>query len=295
MLNRWIGIGVVLAMLAGNTSLFVRDILPRWTAGDPRGRTPGRGQPALRAPADRHLRRPRPLHRPQLDTDSDAGRYVSVSSTTLLNSIDLPDGLHTPKVRVDSELRYTGPDQVLDELTISLHGLPLTVMLRGELMPPDQFACRWQAGREQGVFVLDARLTRAFGDVLRPFMRLPGLYVGQTWRLQLMNPLSQVMPGFSSQVLVQEPEIVRVTGTEVIEHAGRLWRPLSSRPRDCGRGGAGRNGAAPGSRTPAVARQLTLRDEPFDEQAYNRAHTWRAEARDGVLLAKAGANLGGSP
>lgn len=279
MLNRWIGIGVVLAMLAGNTSLFVRDILPRWTAGDPPRVEPQAGDNLL-------------YERQQIGIfdahDRCIGhswtqiqtleRYVSVSSTTLLNSIDLPDGLHTPKVRVDSELRYTGPDQVLDELTITLHGLPLTVMLRGELMPPDQFACRWQAGREQGVFVLDARLTRAFGDVTRPFMRLPGLYVGQTWRLQLMNPLSRAMPGFGSPMLVEEPEIVRVTRTEVIEHAGQAVEAfVVEAPRL-------RAWVAPDGTVlcqevgllPLLGR-LILRDEPFDEEAYNRAQTWRAE------------------
>ena len=278
MLNRWIGIGALLLMLAGNASLFVYDILPRWTAGNP---------PRLETVAAAGEQSERRIQTDIFDdADRNVGRswtlmnnqngYISVTSTTLLNPINLPEGLTTPAVRVETDLRFGEQDQLLDQLAISLHGLPSTAMLQGELIPPDQFACRWHVGALRGTFVLEAGLTRAFGDVLRPFTRLPDLHVGQTWRLQLMNPLSKAMPGWNSPALVEEPEIVRVTRTEVIQHGGQSIEAfVVEAPRL--RAWVAPNGAVLRQEIgllPLLG-QLVLRDEPFDDAAYENARVWR--------------------
>jgi hypothetical protein len=277
MLNRWIGTGALLLMLAGNASLFVYDILPRWTAGSPprfqtvvsEGASYEHIQTGIFDSADRNIGRSWTLIHNE-------DEYISVASTTLLDPIVLPEGLNTPAVRIETDLRFGKDDQLLNELSISLHGLPVTAMLQGELIPPDQFACRWHVGARRGMFVFEAGLTRAFGDVLRPFTRLPNLHVGQTWRLQLMNPLSKALPGWNSAGPVEEPEIVRVTGTEMIEHGGRSVEAfVVEAPRL-------RAWVAPDG---AVLRQeieflpllgrLVLRDEPFDDVAYEKARVWR--------------------
>lgn len=278
MLNRWIGIGALLFMLAGNTSLFIHDILPRWTAGDP-PRFETQTQDGVRC--DRvqtgifdHRNRNVGRSWTQIQKQSD---YMSVTSTTLLNSISLPDGLNTPAVRVDTDLRYSQENQALHDLTITLHGLPLPAMFSGEFIPPDQFACRWHAGARRGMFVLDASSTRAFGEVLRPFTRLPGLRVGQTWRLQLMNPLSGALPGLNSQGLVDEPEVVRVTRTELIEHGGQAQEAfVVEAPRL--RAWVAADGKVLRQEIellPLLGR-LVMEDEPFDERAYEKALAWQA-------------------
>ena len=97
-----------------------------------------------------------------------------------------------------------------------LRGLGIPLELRGQFVPPNDFPCQWKVGRQSGYFVIPAYATRAVGDVVRPFESLQGLYVGQSWKLQLVNPLAGMLPGLSPQNLLGPEVLVRVTGTERI-------------------------------------------------------------------------------
>lgn len=276
MLNRWTGIICAVFMLSANTTLFVRDVLPGLLAGDPpelddltRGVGPTRQiQTGLFNAQGHDIGRSWTVTCMQGDS-------LIISSCTRLNSITLPNGLNTPAVRIDTELRYRVEDGLLGNLSMSIRGLPVGVVLRGEFMPPDEFACGWQLGAGQrGTFRLNAEATRALGDVLRPFTRLPGLYVGRTWRLHLLDPLAQIVPGLRNHNLLAEPVLVRVTGTEVIEHRGRPLEVFVVEARRT-RAWVDRQGDVLRQQIdlPLLGR-LTLQDEPFDEAAYLKAKEW---------------------
>lgn len=294
MLNRWIGILCVLFMLSANTALFMRDVLPGWLAGDPpglddltRGGVPPREvQTGIFDARGRVVGRTWTISRVQrhiLDSDSQTiqGQILDIQSRTMLYPIMLPNGMATPQVRIETRLRYRSEDGLLDELVMSIRGLPAGVVLRGEMIS-DEFACSCKVGpRLERSFRLDAEATRALGDVIRPFRRLPGLYVGRTWRLQLLDPLSRVMPGLQTNDIIAEPQLVRVTRTEQIQHRGR---PVETFVVEAHRM---RAWVAPGGH---VLRQevelpllgkLILVDEPFDQDEYRRAGQWSAGADKG--------------
>lgn len=277
MLNRWIGIVCAALMLGANATLFLRDILPGWLAGDPptvtalqKEQRERRTQIAIFDAENRLVGRSWTI------TESE-GDFLTVTSKTLLHPIRLPHGVATPQLRVDTVLDYRLEDGLLSDLLMKIHGLPMAVVVRGGFMPPDEFACKWRIGRQTGgEFVLDAETTRALGDVLRPFGRLPGLHVGRTWRLQLLNPLARVVPDLREVGLLEEPELVRVTRTETITHRGRPVEVFVVEAHRL-RAWVARDGTILRQEVEVpLLGKLTMRAEPFDEKAYERARLWRA-------------------
>ncbi len=273
MLNRWIGITCLVFMLGANALLFQRDILPAWLSGDPPDIVDGsdafgqRRQTQLGIFDDDG----RVVGRNWTITEAQ-GHFLEIDSSTALYPVLLPNGLATPEVRVDTRLRYRQEDGLLSDLVMTLYGLPTSVRLRGEFVPPDEFACKWKLGqRPGGTFVLDAEATRAIGDVFRPFRRMPGLYVGRTWRLSVLDPLAHILPGLKDQGMLAEPMIVRVTRQETIQHRGTAVETFVVETRRT------KAWVAPDGRVlrqevelPILGR-LTLRDEAFDEAAYKVA------------------------
>ena len=61
-------------------------------------------------------------------------------------------------------------------------------------------------------FKISAAEAGLIGDVFRPFASLPELAVGQSWRMQVVNPVS-VITGIGSRFM---PLLVQVTGRETI-------------------------------------------------------------------------------
>ncbi|MGD8451109.1 MAG: hypothetical protein PVJ57_04770 [Phycisphaerae bacterium] len=282
MLNRWIGILCTLFMLSANTTLFVRDILPGLLAGDP----PELDDLSLEAGTTRRIQtgvfnaRDENIGRSWTVSFMQAG-LLNVTSCTRLNPITLPNGLTTPGARIDTELRYRVDDGLLDSMSMSIRGLPVGVTMHGDFIPPDEFACCWRLGKVQrGTFRLSADATRALGDVLRPFTRLPGLYVGRTWRLHLLDPLAQVVPGLRNNDLLAEPILVRVTGTEMIEHRGQQLEVFVVEARRT-RAWVDQQGNVLRQEidVPLLGR-LTLRDEPFDDEVFQEARVWSPDASE---------------
>lgn len=271
MLNRLIGIICLTAMLLANTAVVVRDVLPRWIANDV-------------PPSDGELLQREERRCAQVAICDGDGRrvgsswtvarcnmfgIVTVQATTVLNGLPLPGGLTAPSVMVDTELTYRQDERLVDELSFRLHGLGFAVVLEGEAMPTGEFACKWRIGEQRGAFLLDARAPAALGDVIRPFDRLPELRVGQTWRVRLLDPLSQVLDRgtVATAGLELEPIIIRVTGRERITHQGQELEAFVVQA-DNGQACAY---AAPDGRVlrqivnvPLLGR-LVLDDEPFDE------------------------------
>lgn len=220
MLNRWIGIACFGLMLSANTALFMRDHLPALTAGD--APTPevfrlGTGeerwvQTAIRDSEGREVGKSwTRVHRDQAVSTHE--------QTTFINAIRLPGGVLTPAVRVEMELLYQADAHTVDEAHLRVAGLPVTVKFDGERIS-GEFACMWKVGDQTGTFVLDGAATRALGDALRPFDRLPNLDVGQTWRMRLVNPLENLAPGLRAEGIDLESVLVRVTAREQIRVDG---------------------------------------------------------------------------
>jgi hypothetical protein len=274
MLNRWIGILSVLVMLAANAALLWRDVLPAWWVGDP-------------PPSAAVVLAPGQERQAQVGIYDDAGRtlgrswtrsrrtgvggVVQVFATTVLEPIALPGGLGTPRVRIETELTYRREEATIDELDFRVFGLGLPLSLHGEAMPSGEFPCQWQVGPQRGAAVLDSRAPAALGDVIRPFDRLPNLFVGRSWRLNLLDPLSHLLPQVNTSGLEMESVVIEVTGKEVIEHDGRSVMTYVVEG-----GGATAWVAEEGT----VLRQtvnvpllgaLVLLDEPFDDQTYRAA------------------------
>jgi hypothetical protein len=224
MLNRWIGILSIAAMLLANAAIFTRDVLPRWLPDDA-------------PPSDAQLLAPDERREVQVGIYDALGRQVgqswtvaqrstvgdvvSVRTTTVLRGLALPGGLRTPEVRIESDASYGPADNRIDEVNLRLYGLGLPIQLNGQAMPTAEFACTWRVGADDGSFLLDSKAPAALGDVIRPFDRLPDLYVGQTWRLDLLDPLAQIVPDLDRHGLDLEPILIRVTRRERISHAGR--------------------------------------------------------------------------
>lgn len=221
MINRWIGITSAALMLLANGTLVFKDLVPTWLAGDP----PPNDLQLLGAGEKRYVQvgiydERNACVGTSWTVSHVSGTLLTVHSWTLLRPLRLPGDTRTPQIRVHTVLTYQMTSG-LDTLRIDVAGLPMPLTFSGEFVPPDDFPCNWRFGTQSGSFVLTADATRALGDVIRPFDRLPGLYVGQTWRLRLFDPLEHMMPRWGGMDLSGQSVLVHVTGKETIEHGGR--------------------------------------------------------------------------
>jgi hypothetical protein len=156
-------------------------------------------------------------------TRLEKGDLVQLNTMTVLGPLHLAGGLSLPRVRVETSVQYRWGRKRVDELDFRVHGLGVPIVLRCAAMETGDFPCIWQVGTQQGKFMLDSRAPEALGDVIRPFDRLPNLYVGQSWRLDLLNPLAQMLPKGDDSAL----ELNHVVGDV---KAGGVPRPAEHTP-----------------------------------------------------------------
>ena len=223
MINRWIGIATLGLMLSANAALLVRDVLPDWLAGEPPaspalGLSPGQELYVQFGLFDRELRRVGY----SWTISQRSGELVEVRHVTVLQPLRLADDVQLPLLRIETDLNYHGRS-TLDTLRVRVYGFGFPIRLEGEFYPPDDFPCEWQVDERRGKLHLPASATRALGDVVRPFDSLSGLEVGRSWRVKLLNPLAGLVPDWGPRNWVGNSLVVRVTGTERVEHRG-TWR-----------------------------------------------------------------------
>lgn len=226
MLNRWLGIVCFALMGAADVALFVRDVLPSWTPGD-------RPAPLILSvgPMEEHWlqtglfdAQDRPLGHSW--TRLHRGASIATHETyTYIHEMPLPDGRSTPPVQIRLKLVYQQRFDRLDELFLHVFGLPFIIRAEGQAVA-DQFPISWRVADRQGSFILDAETTAALGNALAPFQRLERLQVGQTWRMELFNPLAGVLPGFERAAMGSDSVVVRVTRHEKIQVRGRFYDTL---------------------------------------------------------------------
>lgn len=274
MLNRWIGITTVTCMLIANTAVIRRDVMPYWLVGDP----PESGAHKLKEGEKAYT---------QVGIFNADGRIgwswtesrrttiggiISIETTTLLERIDLPQGIATPRVRIVTKVTYREAEKHVDDLDFRIHGLFVPISLRAEAMPSGEFPFRWQIGDRAGQIILDSRAPAALGDCIRPFDRLPDLYVGRTWRLDLLDPITQILPSVESYRLGFDDVLIEVTAKEMIKQRGKQIEAYVVE------GGGAKAWVEP--ETGRVLRQevtlpiigkLVLVDEPYDAKALQRA------------------------
>lgn len=223
MLNRYIGIVAASLMILANAAIICRDVLPDWYAGDP----PPSEAVALGAGEERRV---------QVgiyDEDghtigkswtrsrrTGVGDLVTVLTTTVLQPIQLPGSIRTPRVRVETQVTYRHGSPNVDELDFKMYGLGVPISLNAEAMPTGEFPFTWQVGAERGKLILDSTAPAALGDVIRPFDRLPNLYVGRSWKLKLLDPIAHLLPNAEAAGLALEPVLIQVTARQTITHEG---------------------------------------------------------------------------
>jgi len=220
MFNRWLGIVSLVLMVGANAALVLRDLVPGWTAGDP----PRPQSLCLQAGQ---------VYRTQTGLYQQAGLRIGtvwtesqrstastlVTNWMLLEPLTLSREAVTPRLLIFTKLSYPESDQ-LGELELRVLGLDVPVELRGEFVPPNEFPCEWRFGDRRGSFILSARALRSVGDVFKPFESLPGLKLGQTWRMQLFNPLAGLFPGWQLDLIASQTALARVTRIERLEIDG---------------------------------------------------------------------------
>ncbi len=206
MFTRTTGLVIVPLWLLAMGWLFVHDIRPRWATSDP---------PTVK-PAD-WLHQDSP--RAEYVISGPLGRIGALWTTYLIDEqsvrrddliwIDrLPFDL-TP-IRVDVNSVFTN-EGVLDEFTVRLetHLTRTPLKLHGERFHAD-FSFTLEHGPSVSAFKIPLSEAGMLSGAFSPFNRFHELHVGQTWRMQVFNPLAAVMnlgPKFI-------PLVVAVTGEE---------------------------------------------------------------------------------
>lgn len=237
MLNRWTGILSTLAMLAVNAALIRRDYAPHWFASEPpRPATlslePGATTLTQAGLFDSTGQRIGYVWN-SYEAEPNVGAITSLS-TTVLQKLPLLSTYGVSALRVQSKIRFLTHERRLDDLQMSVHGLPFQVTLRGEYFEPGDFALVWQVGEQHGNIALPGYAVRSFGQSLQPFDSLPDLYVGQSWRMQVFNPLGGLSSLTEAEEMSTESLLVRVTREENLNFEGggaRVFRLEADRLR----------------------------------------------------------------
>jgi hypothetical protein len=180
-----------------------------------------------------------------------------------------------PSVLVETMTEFD-PKGELDNFSLDVFGVPMTVIkARGE-RHGIYLPCEIQVGPIFRQANLDAAASRLIGDAVRPFNFLPTLKVGQSWRMQVIDPLSAVMGGTTRFT----PVIARVTGKETIQHVGD--EEGEGKPVECfvvetspgaAKAWVGLEGRVYKQQVdmPGLFGKLTVEDERYDEDRLEQA------------------------
>ena len=201
----WIA-GVVAMWLTAMTALFIRDVLPAWTAQNP----PPMDRKQFLADEQQQLAICK-ANGERLGTAWDnltsVGNNTAVYTTVLLTNLK-----PIPPLLIDSLTEFDEKGR-LDSFRLDVHGMPMMrIKVRGE-RHGIYFPVDLQVGPMSHQANLDLAASCMIGDSLRPFSYLPKLAVGQAWRMQMLNPLSMLQGKAQFNSIV-----ARVTQTEPIEN-----------------------------------------------------------------------------
>ena len=114
-----------------------------------------------------------------------------------------------PILRIEMESDFTS-EGVLDTFSLKVFGHRDKIALQGELYSGHMVFMLEVGTAPPQIFKMDAALSSMVADAFRPFPTLPRIELGQSWRMQVVNPLA-VVTGVGSKMI---PMLVRVTGKE---------------------------------------------------------------------------------
>lgn len=205
MQTKMMGLGIVLLWASAMSWLVWHDILPAWTAQEP---------PRVVA-ADWVEKYGKNA---QFGVFNQQGRriggvwtrYHSGASTDREDDIYLTGFplLGPSHINIDSTFDLQGR---LDEIDINIRGFWDSIRIHGERFPT-KFAFRIDAGPITRVFKIELSSVGTLSGAVLPFDAMPDLQVGQSWRLQVFNPIAAVT-GRGDQFIQM---LARVIGEEQI-------------------------------------------------------------------------------
>lgn len=263
---RLLFIAVVMLWLAAVAALVHRDIWPAWTAQDP---------PPMTATQFAGLER-----REQFAIQDGQGRLIgrawgevgpASSGLVSMSGTILIDGLSQLPypIRVETESRFDG-DGELDSFDLDVFGVPMIpINVHGERRGI-YFPCELKVGTLHRQANLDLSASRMIGESIRPFNVLPKLRVGQSWRMQLLDPVAAVL----KKKTEFSPVIARVTHRETLSAGGGPVECFVVEIQDHGRAWVDDDGRVRrqvvNSPLPMLGK-LTLEAEVYDENARKEA------------------------
>ena len=262
MLLRLSGVFIFVFWLASMSWLIWRDVWPGLTAGEPpvafRSDLAGSGQVSYQAGIYNKYG-----HRigAAWTTYFPIGATATREDVIKLGSFA---GLAPTLLEITSKFTAEGE---LDEFTVKVLGQPMKIEVTGERFG-SWYGFNIDVGTLHERIRVESEAAGLLGDVFRPFASLPGLEVGQSWRMQVVNPLS-LMTGLGDRFI---PMLVRVTGRETVTTA-------DGRTVDCLVVEAPNAKAWVDDEGKVIVQQvelpvggmLTIRDEPYDESAKTAA------------------------
>jgi len=203
--------GVVLLWVSAMTALFVRDVWPAWSAQD---------APPLNSKKLADL----PQRQEQFGIFKAGGDRIgtawsdlqaSPERTTIRGTIATNALGIVPPLRIESVTEFDSAGG-LDSFDLRVLGIADSrIAVRGERRGI-YFPVEMHFGTFHRQANLDMAATRLIGDSMRPFTFLPTLHVGQSWRMQLLDPIAAVLGGKTQFRSI----VARVTRQETIEHLG---------------------------------------------------------------------------
>lgn len=210
-MNRFFGITITVIWLIAMAALVRRDVLPYWTAQDAPNQWSRAGgyQCGISNEVGKRIGTTWVTHTP-------GPQLVTVQSVIMIDLAGL--GSYLPaagRLLVDTNLTYEHNGGLM-EFEFKLHGAGMPIEVSGERLGHD-FACTARIGEVTTILPLDWRLSEGLSELLRPFTHLENLYVGQRWRLRLLDPFAMMTGG----KVAFRTQLVTVTGQETIRIGGR--------------------------------------------------------------------------
>lgn len=208
---------VIATWLAAMYQLVDRDVLPRWRAQE--------APPLVSTPLA-----PLEKRQSQAAIYDSKGRLIGKAWSSLSGSGDslrysgwvwLDRVSMLPPLRVDTSLTFTAEHDI-DDFELDVYGVTdptgaaMKINMKGEKYGA-YIPCVLQVGPFRRTLKFEAAASRQIADSIRPFTTLTNLRVGQSWRLQMLDPISTVL----NQGATAVPVVAKVETKEAIEHDGQ--------------------------------------------------------------------------